>query len=58
MKINKELWELNSYEKEIIEREQRAIDYIEYCITRRYERVINVLMVVGGLLLLSLVLIN
>ena len=58
MKINKELWELNSYEKEIIEREAKAIEYIEYCITRRYERVINALMVVGGLLLLSLVLIN
>ena len=56
MKINNELWEMNDYEKEILEREERALDYIEYCITRRYERILNVMMVIGGLALLSLVL--
>lgn len=58
MKINDELWEMNSYEREIIEREEKAIDYIEYCIARRYERILNILMVVGGLVLLSLPLFN
>ena len=56
MKINKEMWELNSYEREMVEREERALDYIEYCITRKYERILNVFMVIGGLALLSLVL--
>lgn len=58
MKINDELWEMNSYEREIMEREERAIDYIEYCITKRYEKILNILMVVGGLVLLSLPLFN
>lgn len=58
MKIDDELWEVNSYEKEIMEREDKAIDYIEDCIVRRYERILNILMVVGGITLLSLTLIN
>lgn len=58
MKVNDELWEMNEYEKEILEREERAVEYIEYCITRRYERILNVLMVIGGLVLLSLPLFN
>ena len=58
MKIDDELWEVNSYEKEIMEREDKAIDYIEDCIVRRYERILNILMVIGGIILLSLTLIN
>ena len=58
MKINDELWEMNSYEREMIEREEKAIDYIEDCIARRYERILYVLMAVGGLVLLSLPLFN
>ena len=49
---------MNEYEKEMMEREQRAIDYLEYCTIRRYEKILNVLMVVGGLVLLSLPLFN
>lgn len=58
MKIDDELWEMNSYEKEIIEREEKAIDYIEYCIAKRYEKILYVIMAVGGLVLLSLPFIN
>ena len=58
MKINKEMWVLNSYDREMIEREERAIEYMEYCVTRRYEKILNALMVVGGLVLLSLLLFN
>ena len=58
MKVSNELWEMNEYEKEMMEREQRAIDYLEYCTIRRYEKILNVLMVVGGLVLLSLPLFN
>ena len=56
MKINEDMWDLNNYEREMIEREERALDYIEYCITKKYERILNAFMVIGGLVLLSLVL--
>ena len=56
MKINEDMWDLNNYEREMIEREERALDYIEYCITKKYERILNASMVIGGLVLLSLVL--
>lgn len=58
MRVNEELWEMNDCEKEIMEREQRAIDYLEYCTCRRYEKILNVLMAIGGLVLLSLPLFN
>ena len=58
MKVNEELWELNSYEREIIERDRKAMEYMEYCITKRYEKLLTILMVVGGLVILSLPLFN
>ena len=58
MKVSEELWEMSDYEKEIMDREERAIEYMEYCVTRRYEKILNALMVVGGLVLLSLPLFN
>ena len=58
MKVNEELWELNSYEREIIEREERALEYRDYCIAKRYEKLLTILMAIGGLVLLSLPLFN
>ena len=58
MRVSEELWEVNDYEKEIMEREERAVEYMEYCVTKRYEKILNALMVVGGLVLLSLPLFN
>lgn len=49
--IKTDLWDM-------VERERRAKDYIEFCAIRRTERIINVLFVIGGLVLLSLPLFN
>lgn len=49
--IKMDLWES-------IERERKAKEYLEECAIRRTEKIINVLFVIGGLVLLSLILFN
>lgn len=58
MKIDKELLEMSEQDREMAEREERALAYIEHCVIKRYERIFNVLLAIGGLVLLSLPLFN
>lgn len=58
MEIKTDVWEAIERERLLAERERKAEEYIEYCITRRYERYFNILMVIGGFALLSLVVIK
>lgn len=49
--IKTDLWDM-------VERERKAREYLEECAIRRTEKIINVLFVIGGIVLLSLILFN